>query len=63
MHAMGWLSTLTLWLRTRVHPAGEEETGSSTLETVIIAAVLSAAAIAAGAVIVAAIVSHSNAIK
>jgi hypothetical protein len=55
-------TTLLVWLRARL-ATRYGETGSITLETVIIAAVLSGAAITATALIVNAITSHASQIK
>ena len=62
METMQWLSTLMSFVRTHLQ-AGPTEEGSTTLETVIIAAVLSGAAIAAVALIVTAINGHAGQIK
>lgn len=56
------LDLIRIWFtsfRTRVH----DEVGSTTLETVIIAAALAAVAIAATALIVAKVMSHASSVK
>lgn len=63
MELLSYLDMLRLYLTARMGVAERDQTGSVTLEQVIITAVLSAAAIAAGVAIVAAIVNHQGNIK
>ena len=62
METMQWLLTLASFVRAHLK-AGPDQEGSTTLETVIIAAVLSGAAIGAVALIVTAINGHAGQIK
>jgi hypothetical protein len=62
MGTVAYLSVLVSWTRARLALV-HDETGSPTLETMIIAGVLAAAAIAAGAIVVSKIMSHANQIQ
>ena len=62
MGSFTYLAAVITWARARLAYA-RDESGSPTLETVIIAGVLAAAAITAGAIVVDRIMNHANSIQ
>ncbi|HVA42158.1 MAG TPA: hypothetical protein VNF50_01600 [Acidimicrobiales bacterium] len=63
MGAITYLATVMTWARMRLDQIRADESGSPTLETVIIAGVLATAAITAAAIVVTRIMDHANAIQ
>lgn len=63
MGAISYLGIVMCWARVRLDLIRADQSGSPTLETVIIAGVLAAAAITAGAIVVDKIMSHAGAIQ
>jgi len=63
MGTITYLATVMVWARMRMDQIRADQSGSPTLETVIIAGVLATAAITAGAIVVTKIMSHANSIQ
>ncbi|HET6793653.1 MAG TPA: hypothetical protein VFH45_04380 [Acidimicrobiales bacterium] len=63
MATIPYLTALLSWVRARADRIRMDESGSPTLETMIIAGVLAAAAITAGAIVVSRIMTHAHSIQ
>lgn len=62
MSELGYLTTLWIYYRGRMHESRDDETGAMTTETAIITAIMAGLALAVGAIIVAKVTAKAESI-